>query len=266
MTFRPDLPTAAKTSERDERSAPGKMYLRINGLIGAGGSVPAAVLQELFGGHGWGGSWRDGVYDYACIIIRGSMKSSGLRGEAEVDTALGQEKRPELVAHMRLSALDVSFQEAVHSVSFVNTEVAKRRRFAGNRMDAHKNAPLTPRGRDMMVRAVVDSGPSKAAAVRRSTRRRRPSANGSNDSRPRARRPARSLIGAAFISGPSDAGGLRGGKALRRPRQTRKEIATEVGVLAATVSRILKRLGFDRLSTLEPAEPVRRYEWASDVR
>ena len=25
---------------------------------------PAAVFEELFGGHGWGGSWRDGVYDY----------------------------------------------------------------------------------------------------------------------------------------------------------------------------------------------------------
>ena len=25
---------------------------------------PAAVFEELFGGHGWGGSWRHGVYDY----------------------------------------------------------------------------------------------------------------------------------------------------------------------------------------------------------
>jgi uncharacterized protein YjlB len=25
---------------------------------------PAAVFEELFGSHGWGGSWRDGVYDY----------------------------------------------------------------------------------------------------------------------------------------------------------------------------------------------------------
>jgi hypothetical protein len=34
----------------------------------------------------------------------------------------------------------------------------------------------------------------------------------------------------------------------------------EVGVSVATVSRILKRLGLNRLSALEPAEPVRRYE------
>src|SRR6202022_4463278 len=33
-----------------------------------------------------------------------------------------------------------------------------------------------------------------------------------------------------------------------------------VGVSAATVSRVLKRLGLNKLSALEPAEPVRRYE------
>ena len=39
-----------------------------------------------------------------------------------------------------------------------------------------------------------------------------------------------------------------------------KEIATTVGVSAATVSRVLKRLGLSKLSALEPAEPPRRYE------
>jgi transposase-like protein len=33
-------------------------------------------------------------------------------------------------------------------------------------MDTQKNAPLTPRGREMMVRAVVDCGLSQAAAAR----------------------------------------------------------------------------------------------------
>ena len=33
-------------------------------------------------------------------------------------------------------------------------------------MDTHKSAPLTPKGREMMVGAVVDDGLSKAAAVR----------------------------------------------------------------------------------------------------
>ena len=33
-------------------------------------------------------------------------------------------------------------------------------------MDTHKNAPLTPKGREAMVRSVVDGGLSKAAAAR----------------------------------------------------------------------------------------------------
>src|SRR5690348_16033881 len=52
-------------------------------------------------------------------------------------------------------------------------------------------------------------------------------------------------------------------EALRRQRHTGKQIAAEVGGSAATVSRILKRLGLNRLSALEPAEPVRRYERAA---
>jgi DNA-binding MurR/RpiR family transcriptional regulator len=47
---------------------------------------------------------------------------------------------------------------------------------------------------------------------------------------------------------------------LRRQRHTGKQIAGEVGVSPATVSRILQRLGLNRLSALEPAEPIRRYE------
>ena len=35
-----------------------------------------------------------------------------------------------------------------------------------DRMNTHKNARLTPKGREDMVRAVVDCGLSKAAAAR----------------------------------------------------------------------------------------------------
>ena len=52
-------------------------------------------------------------------------------------------------------------------------------------------------------------------------------------------------------------------EALRRQRHTGAQIAAEVGVSAATVSRILKRRGLNRLSALELAEPVRRYERAT---
>ena len=47
---------------------------------------------------------------------------------------------------------------------------------------------------------------------------------------------------------------------LRRQRGTGNKIAVEVGVSPATVSRVLRRLGLNKLNALEPAEPVRRYE------
>src|SRR4029077_9585361 len=47
---------------------------------------------------------------------------------------------------------------------------------------------------------------------------------------------------------------------LRRQRLTGKAVAAETGVCAATVSRVLRRLGLNRLSALEPAAPPRRYE------
>jgi IS30 family transposase len=48
-------------------------------------------------------------------------------------------------------------------------------------------------------------------------------------------------------------------EALRRTRMTGKQIASEIGVSAATVSRGLRRLGLSKLKALEPVEPV-RYE------
>ena len=49
-------------------------------------------------------------------------------------------------------------------------------------------------------------------------------------------------------------------EALRRQRHTGKQIAAEVEVSPAIVSRILRRLGLNRIRDLEPAEPERRYE------
>jgi hypothetical protein len=46
-----------------------------------------------------------------------------------------------------------------------------------------------------------------------------------------------------------------------RPRRIlSSQIAAESGVSPTTVSRILRRLGLNKLSALEPAEPIRRYE------
>ena len=55
-------------------------------------------------------------------------------------------------------ALGVSFQEVVHSV---RTGKLKLRNFSNSpedRMNIHKNARLTPKGREDMVRAVVEAG------------------------------------------------------------------------------------------------------------
>jgi transposase InsO family protein len=49
-------------------------------------------------------------------------------------------------------------------------------------------------------------------------------------------------------------------EALRRQRWTGKQIAAELDISPATVSRILKRLGLNRIVALEPAVPIRRYE------
>ena len=49
-------------------------------------------------------------------------------------------------------------------------------------------------------------------------------------------------------------------EALRRQRWIGAQIAAETGVSPSTVSRVLRRLGLNRLKDLEPQAPVRRYE------
>src|SRR6202041_1855433 len=117
----------------------------------------------------------------------------------------------------------------------------------GNRMDTHKNALLTPKGREKMVGTVVDCRLSKAAAagqfnitpktVAKWVERFR--AEGVDGLRDRSSRP---------LSSPSQTAPAKcvTVEALRRNRFTGKQIAIEVGVSAATVSRILRRLGLNR--------------------
>jgi transposase len=128
-------------------------------------------------------------------------------------------------------------------------------------MDTDKNAALTPKGREMMVRVVMDFGLSKAAAARQFTTTPKTvakwvdrfEAEGMEGLRDRSSRP----LSSPSQTTPADCAAV---ETLRRQRHTGEQIAGEVGVSAATVSRILKRLGLNRLSALEPAEPVRRYE------
>ena len=128
-------------------------------------------------------------------------------------------------------------------------------------MDTHKNARLTPKGREAMVRCVVDSGLSQAAAARQFNTTAKTvgkwvdrfCAEGVGGLRDRSSRPLSSpdqtpLATCAAV------------ESLRRQRCTGAQIAAEVGVSPATVSRILRRRGLNKLGALEPAEPVRRYE------
>jgi transposase InsO family protein len=128
-------------------------------------------------------------------------------------------------------------------------------------MDTHKNARLTPKGREAMVRAVVDDGLSPAAAARQFNTTAKTVAKwverfrdeGVGGLQDRSSKP---------LSSPSQtpAATCAAVESLRRQRYTGKQIAAEFGISPATVSRILRRLGLNRLSALEPAEPVRRYE------
>ena len=112
-----------------------------------------------------------------------------------------------------------------------------------------------------MVRAVVDEGLSKAAAARRFNTTSKTVAKwvarfeseGVEGLRDRSSRPL-------FSPSQATPAVCAAVEALRRQRHTGEQIAAEVGVSAATVSRVLRRLGLNRLSALEPAEPVWRYE------
>ena len=131
-------------------------------------------------------------------------------------------------------------------------------------MNSHKNAPLTPKGREAMVRSVVAGGLSQADAayqfnttaktVAKWVKRFR--AEGVDGLRDRSSRPhslpSQTVSATCAVI-----------EALRRQRHTGKQIAAEVGVSPATVSRILRRLRLNRIRDLEPAEPVRRYERAA---
>src|SRR4051812_11008711 len=120
-------------------------------------------------------------------------------------------------------------------------------------MDTHNNARLTPKGREDMVRAVVDQGSSKATAARQFNTTpktvakwvARFKAEGVVGLRDRSSRPLSSpsqipLATADVVEG------------LRRQRRTQEHIAAELTISKASVSRILKRRGLSLLSSIEP--------------
>ncbi len=127
-------------------------------------------------------------------------------------------------------------------------------------MNIHKNARLTPLGRERIVLAVLSGqtpqAAARAAGVGPRTARKwvaRFKAEGSAGLFDRSSRPRR-------LHRPTDPAIVDQVIALRRQRLSGQHIAKTVGVSPATVSRILKRAGLSRLKDLDPGEPVRRYE------
>src|SRR5580692_2306254 len=127
-------------------------------------------------------------------------------------------------------------------------------------MDIHKNARLTPHGRERLAKMIVSGQTPQAASEavgvcpctgrKWADRFRQEGLAGLQD---RSSRPHR-------LRQPTAPQVIERIESLRRQRLPGKEIAAEVGISAATVSRVLKRLGLNKLSALEPAEPPRRYE------
>ena len=127
-------------------------------------------------------------------------------------------------------------------------------------MNIHKNARLTPRGREILISRLergehpldvaIAMGASASTVYKWWRRFRAEGLAGLLDrsSRPKAS-PNRTPDGV-------EAKVL----ALRKERRIYHRIAAEVGVSRATVGRILTRHGLNRWRDLEPAEPVRRYE------
>jgi transposase InsO family protein len=131
-------------------------------------------------------------------------------------------------------------------------------------MNTHDNACLTPKGREDMVRAVVDDGLSKAAAARQFNTTPKTVAKWV------ARYKAEGVVGlrdrsSKPLSSPSQISRATADavEVLRRQRRTQEHIASEFGISKASVSRILKRRGLSLLSALEPQEPRPRYERAT---
>lgn len=127
-------------------------------------------------------------------------------------------------------------------------------------MNIHKNARLTPLGRERLVR-LIEGGTSFVEAARASGCSAKTAAKWwrrfelegeaglvDRSSRPHVlRNPTPEATGRRIV-------------ALRRQRLTGAHIAQKTGVSPATISRVLRRAGLSQLRDLEPAEPARRYE------
>ena len=129
-------------------------------------------------------------------------------------------------------------------------------------MNIHQNARLTPSGRERLVRLVRSGLAPKAVAetigVCAKTVRKwvaRFEAEGAVGLQDRSSRPH-------TLHRPTPAETQQTILTLRRQRLTGQQIARDLAVSPATVSRVLRRHGLSRIRDLEPPAPVQRYERA----
>ena len=128
-------------------------------------------------------------------------------------------------------------------------------------MDYHQNARLTIHSREQLAKIVVERGctlKAAAAAFNVSAKTaakwvRRYREQGTSGLRDRSSRPHRSPRSTSSSL-------LEKVLVLRRLRHNGWRIALALGLSRATVSRILRRAGLNRLRSLDPPPPVIRYE------
>jgi transposase InsO family protein len=128
-------------------------------------------------------------------------------------------------------------------------------------MRLHRNAKTSPKMRQLLVDRVRRQGWTQAAAaaaagisvrtVAKWSRRARLGDTQLEDASSRPRRQPRSL----------DIGRTTAIVALRQQRATAWEISARLGVPRSTVTRVLQRVGLNRVTRLDPPPVIQRYEW-----
>ena len=127
-------------------------------------------------------------------------------------------------------------------------------------MNSHKNAKLTARGRDEMIRRMSEKPAAAVAAgfgVSLRTARKwmsRYRQGGFENLADRSSRPKR----CRGTLTEQDFGSIL---ALRKERLTGDEIALRLGLCRSSVFRALRKLGCSRISSLEEKAPIQRYQW-----
>lgn len=127
-------------------------------------------------------------------------------------------------------------------------------------MNSHKNAKLTLKGREEMIRRMGSSPAATVAAgfgvsvrtARKWMSRYRQGGSGALSDRSSRPHKCRSKLS------EQDYGAIR---SLRKERLSGDEIAERLGICRSSIFRALRKLGCSRLSSLEAKKQIVRYQW-----